>query len=435
MQVASESKHGMKGLSLEQVEGLLLSCIGGLLDGPRPEPSLSPSIDLLDWGRFSALTRLHGLSPLLTYLNKKDLISPQFPESLLEQWAKDYRWSAYHNMLLQGHLRSVLSAFRDHGIPVIVLKGAALAERLYPQIGLRPMKDIDILVRQSDVHHAQGILETAGFEGPKSQALEDLFMLHHHHMAPRLHRSTGAMIELHWQLARPDRPYRLDMPEMWANAHEVSLAGVPCWSLDPIDQLIHLCIHYLGDRLGKQTGGLLQLLDIALFLRMYGDAISWPEFIDRAIRYQVGSEVFTALYICRLVLGASYPAEVATTLRPSQFDESKIEPFIVHRVIGRGCDLPTSLINALASPGWSAKLLALIQMLRAPEPWIPGVGVSKTNRLSPVRSIFSLPARSIAAVRAVASQIRQVRGQLVAERWIAQFDDGRTHVGLKKSHQ
>ena len=222
------------------------------------------------------------------------------------------------------------------------------------------------------------------------------------------------------------------MQEMWANAHEVSLVGVPCWGLHPVDQLIHLCIHYLGDRLGKQTGGLLQLLDIGLFVRMYGDTISWTEFNDRAIRYRVSSEVFTALYVCGLVLGVSYPAEVDTNLRPNKFDESNIEPFIVHRVIGRGGDLPRSLIRALASPGWTAKLRAFVQMLGAPEPWIPGVGGTKSQRMNAVPSIFSLPSRSIAAVRALANQIRQVRGQLIAERWIAQFDDGGSHLSSEK---
>ncbi len=435
MQVVSDSIHDTSGLDLKKEEQLLLSCAGSLLNGLRPDPSQSLSADAFDRDTFLALTRSHGLSPLVAYLHEKDPDLPRLPEALLEQLEGDYRWSVCHNLLLQGHLRLILSAFRDSDIPVIVLKGAALAERLYPQTGLRLMRDIDILVQQPDVSKARRILEAAGFEGPSSQAREDLFIQHHHHLAPRLHRSTGAMVEIHWQLARPDRPYKLDMKEMWAHAREVSLAGVRCLELDPIDQLVHLCIHYLGDRLGKQPGGLLQLLDIALILRMHGDTISWADLNDRAIRYHVSSEVFTSLYICKTVFGASYSTEVDIALRPNNFDESKIETFIVHRVIGRGGDLPMSLIEALASQSWATRLRTLVHMLGAPKPWNPGVSGTKSRRSSPVRTILSLPARSIVAVRALANQIGQVRGQVNAERWIAQFDDERDLAELENFPQ
>lgn len=433
LRVASDSIHDMMGSSFQPEERLLLSSVDSFMDGPQSGPQSYPSEEKIDWTKFLALSRLHRLSSLLAYLTKREPIHPRIPDTLLEQLEGDYRWSVCHDLLLQGHLRLILLAFRDHGIPVIVLKGAALAKKLYSQIGLRPMKDIDILVRQPDVSEARSILDTLGFEGPDSQTLEDLFINHHHHIAPRLHRDTGAKIDLHWQLARPDRLHELDMEVMWANTHEVSLVGVPCRELDPIDQLIHLCVHYLGDLLGKRAGSLRQLLDIALFVRMYGDTISWPDFNERAIRYQVGSEVFTALYVCRLVLGASYPNEVDSRLRPINFNESNIEQFIVHRVIRRGSDLPISLIKALALPSWTTRMRALGKILAAPKPWIPGASGAKTVRQEQVRSISSLPARSIVAVSVLSKQIRHIKGQLIAEQWIAQFNNVRTYKGLKKS--
>jgi len=71
----------------------------------------------------------------------------------------------------QGHpaqvLADILTCYQAAGIDVLVLKGAALAHLVYPQPVLRPMRDIDILVRAEDVYRAYARLPEIGFTPPR----------------------------------------------------------------------------------------------------------------------------------------------------------------------------------------------------------------------------------------------------------------------------
>ena len=58
-----------------------------------------------------------------------------------------YYNSAARNMRLYKQLENFLDKFATEKIPVIMLKGAHLAWTVYPNMALRPMADVDLLVR------------------------------------------------------------------------------------------------------------------------------------------------------------------------------------------------------------------------------------------------------------------------------------------------
>jgi hypothetical protein len=64
----------------------------------------------------------------------------QIPNDIMTQLRSHYIESLARNMLLFDELGRVLKAFNEAGIEVIVLKGAALAQTIYPDIALRPME-------------------------------------------------------------------------------------------------------------------------------------------------------------------------------------------------------------------------------------------------------------------------------------------------------
>ncbi|MFH1263743.1 MAG: nucleotidyltransferase family protein [Pseudomonadota bacterium] len=70
----------------------------------------------------------------------------------------------------------ICADFREHGIWVTTLKGVMLARGAYPKPGQRAFRDLDLLVRPSDVSAATGLLEKSGFErvkprGPLARAV------------------------------------------------------------------------------------------------------------------------------------------------------------------------------------------------------------------------------------------------------------------------
>ena len=77
---------------------------------------------------------------------------------------KAYVHNAIKNLELYHEISKVLAALQDNAIPVIVLKGAALAALVYPNIALRPMRDVDLLIRDDDIWSVDKIILQLGYE-------------------------------------------------------------------------------------------------------------------------------------------------------------------------------------------------------------------------------------------------------------------------------
>jgi hypothetical protein len=76
----------------------------------------------------------------------------------------DAYWSAhFRNRLLLEELRTLLNVAGEAGIDVIPLKGARLAPHGYPTPVLRPLSDLDLLVRPRDVGRMAALLRERGY--------------------------------------------------------------------------------------------------------------------------------------------------------------------------------------------------------------------------------------------------------------------------------
>ena len=74
-----------------------------------------------------------------------------------------YRRAWYLNNLALRRAAAVVDTLQSVGIEVLVLKGAALSLLHYRDLGARPMDDIDLLVRPSELHHAVDVLRPHGW--------------------------------------------------------------------------------------------------------------------------------------------------------------------------------------------------------------------------------------------------------------------------------
>src|SRR4029077_8591239 len=101
----------------------------------------------LDWDRVAEIAWQHRVAPLL-YRALRDDGQLGVPKPVLERLERAYLATAARNSLLFRALRDILEALRAADVPVIVLKGAVLAETAYRERALRPMNDIDLLVRE-----------------------------------------------------------------------------------------------------------------------------------------------------------------------------------------------------------------------------------------------------------------------------------------------
>ena len=85
----------------------------------------------LHWGIILERATQLGVAPLIYSNLKKATDRIQVPKEIMKALGKLYYRQAAENMNLYLKLHEVLVGFSQEGIPVIVLKGAALAELVY----------------------------------------------------------------------------------------------------------------------------------------------------------------------------------------------------------------------------------------------------------------------------------------------------------------
>jgi hypothetical protein len=173
-------------------------------------------------------------------------------------------------------LGDVLRAFEAAGIRALVLKGAALAHLVYPEPGLRPMRDMDVLVVPSDARRAQRVLAALGFHAP----LPTGDMLPDKHMAAASLQTEGFLIslEVHYKLFDKDYPPAVTMEDLTRPPVPFSLGDAWGTAYAPgyEDMLWHMCQHMIlsGGLFGANR--LIWVADIVSFAEHFVNEIDWP---------------------------------------------------------------------------------------------------------------------------------------------------------------
>ncbi len=208
------------------------------------------------------------------------------------------------NLALAGELRTLLRAFRDHGIPCLPLRGLALAERLYGGVPPRPMGDIDLLVRKGDLSRVQSLFRELGFsEMDRRPGFAGAFS---YTLKFFVERSVMVIVEPHWTIAYPPFADRLDMEAVWSRCIPARVVGEETLSLGREDLLIHLCLHLAH----RDDAPFLWLYELDRYLRQESDTMRWDLVLS--VSREVGIERLVAHALNEAVtkFGAPVPVEV-----------------------------------------------------------------------------------------------------------------------------
>lgn len=256
-------------------DGLLLN----ILTATEPLPQ-SPE----EWTRAIESARRHGIPSYLYDFCTRGFDGADVPESTLEELRKYYRRALAANGALYLELAGALQALKDAGLPVIVLKGAWLAETVYRSCALRFMSDADILVRPGDLGRAQSILLAAGYP-PHGKILA---------------------LDVHGRLGAAYEQMEIDHDGLWRRAEPASVGGVDVLGLAPDDLLLHVCTHLSYQHLFAEAG-FRGLVDIREIFRRRGSSISIETVLDRAPSWHNRGGVRLSLILARELAGADVP--------------------------------------------------------------------------------------------------------------------------------
>ncbi len=180
------------------------------------------------------------------------------------------------NAILMDSLQQILSIFAAEGIQSLVLKGGALCQTLYPEIGLRPMRDIDLLLSEADANRAHLLLQKHGF-----RVSPEVLPEHYYHLSPLL-LSVDDMqvcIELHTGLFPKDPPYYQSMSflELYKLALPFEVSGEQAYTLADEDMLWHLYQHGFHAPLTYEPYKSISVVDMVSLVEARVDTLDWEK--------------------------------------------------------------------------------------------------------------------------------------------------------------
>lgn len=224
---------------------------------------------LTDWTPLLNEAERNGLSALLYHhIKTHDLPAPDSALRVLR--ALVVRHKHAHQTRLET-LEEIIKALDERGIPVILLKGAALVQTVYPSPELRPMSDLDLLVPPEHAGRAQRELQRLGYNAPMIQRAR----AHHHHHLPIAHKQKRGLtmqIEIHRRLLPPDAHVKKDFHSLARPLIPIQIGKRTVYALSHTDQLWHLCHHLLlpGEYLRLNA-----LLDVYAYAEYYRKEFDW----------------------------------------------------------------------------------------------------------------------------------------------------------------
>jgi hypothetical protein len=137
-------------------------------------------------------------------------------------------------------LADLLNAFAARGIPVMVLKGARIAELLHARPAARIGKDIDLLVQPQDRDAAGELIAERGFTC-RDRAYYETH--HFHHTWIHRSRKLAERVELHWDVTLPASSVRFPIEAWWQAARVVSLRAGETLAPPPADEFAYIAYH------------------------------------------------------------------------------------------------------------------------------------------------------------------------------------------------
>jgi hypothetical protein len=260
-------------------EDLLVELVGLYLnprdDGGIPA-DLPERLNQVDPTAFLSLAQLHGLGPLLYRLLQPHEASLRLELRLPLQGVYLRQRSlarAQHQVLGE-----ILELARAAGLELVLLKGAALAHLVYPEVSLRPMSDLDLLVPRQQLEPAAEVLRRAGFAMPSEAGLRAASREHRH--LPAVQRQVdghSVVVELHRAISRPEIPGHQTAEGLWLEPWPLSLQqqDSQAKTLAPPEMLWHLCHHLCDHAMYKIR--LMWMLDIVLYAERFRERVDWPE--------------------------------------------------------------------------------------------------------------------------------------------------------------
>lgn len=316
------------------------------------------------------------VAPLLhnLLLNLKISHGLEIPQQ--EKLHQTYLSTATRNTLALYDAEILLNAFQKACIPAAGLKGVYLLEHIYPDIGARPMNDIDLLVRKQDLPKCLEIMQELGYKTTTYFNLADGNFDTKH--VPPMVKPGGVLVELHWSLLEEDEPFTIDAEALWERMVPAIIANVGAFSLGIEDLILHLCMHLTYQH--YLNLGLRGLVDIALVIHKFRPEIDWQKLVEIARSWRAEKVAALTLKLVETQLNVPIPSDILSALVPEGIESDLLESArqqLLERVWFEDLFTP-DLVELSASKNLFAKIKIGLQRV-----FIPRIALARIYNIQP----------------------------------------------------
>jgi hypothetical protein len=241
-----------------------------------------------------------------------------------------YRKNWFRNHQLFNHAAPVMGSLHQAGIPMMLLKGAALILEVYSDFGLRSMRDIDLLVPTGQFREAISIMHRSGWRSAYTNYPEYGAMVDSYH-ALTFSDSSGFELDLH------NHAFYLCMnkeadDDFWNHAAPVKIHDIPCQAMSPADQLLHVLVH---GAMWNPLPPLRWVTDAIWLLKRHPD-LDWSGLFRQAEKRQLVLQVRDTLDYLATVFAAPIPGDIPDRLNRIKIPRNILSEYkALIRQIGR----------------------------------------------------------------------------------------------------
>lgn len=293
------------------------------LRGREPSAALRTTLSgrQIDWGgvigRASDHYALAGLAAAMRDLDLAVSLDLEVREFL----AAVHAASIERNQELRDQLAEAVAALNRADIEPVLLKGAIrLVDDLYPDIGWRMMRDLDILVPESQLRSAVEALREAGYDATRPTTRSPRAASERAHLPALRHPGRLALVEVHRRLFLSSRRL-LDAAEVFDGSRFVTFEGAIARMPSTEHQITHLIGHCQVTDHGYALASiqLRDLLEAAALARWSAERVDWRIVSARFAAAGYHRPFLTFLLslddLSFYPLPAGYPADLLTTVQ------------------------------------------------------------------------------------------------------------------------
>ena len=322
-----------------KTSNLKLFLLQAALPHPDREKLAGALQAITDWDEAIQNLQQEGILPFFyDNLKKLDLVH-LLPGSAKKSIKERLRRQAMHQLNQDSVFAELAGLLNQHQIPFIPIKGMTLRHHVYATPALRPMLDLDLLIKPEDAERITHLMKELGARqapGLHSEYLNSL----QHHRPPMQYRNTP--IEFHTSFFRKTSHYNLTPETAWQKNRKAILLNQEIKLLIIEINLVYITIHAYNHLTGNRFK-LIWLTDVCLYLQKM--LIDWNK-ITNLQQNEADKKAFYAMMGLMEELDQfSFPEKIQSELRPKWTQET--QEALEKHLQGHRSNQKTGVLNAL----------------------------------------------------------------------------------------